>query len=496
MKSFLARPLTFLLASLAFTPVTRAALDGNSIPADARWMLHLDVDAMRDCPAGREIIALIEKNTDPSKIANIQIDFRKVLASLRSATAYGTSFSKNPGEIDGTLVLQGTAELRQIAEGLAAQFSVSHPEIVTELKGLPFPAYAIKNEVTIAFPAEPLILLSRSQPQLLRAYDLARGRAKASAQGASSLANMIPKNRALLAFAASEVPNTDLLFPENQPQARILKMARSASIAIGQDDKMTTIRLQLVAADDDLSDKLHKIVQGLVAMLSLAQSNDKQVAAFLQSVKTERDGRNIVVDLAYPTEALMAMARSIAESGRQRHNNHRQHPERGTPGKTIDSWTADRDTGADTIAPDTLFTRKIENVTLKNGTTIHLNGNRNNGENARYDSLDIIPAGGGFPLHIEAENMKLNRYRVEQTPCASGGRNIVLTSSPTGEAWIEFPGVDGTYTLEIRYVDENDGKAVFTVSTSDPEPTDSTQNAEPSQSSPPPPAKPVAPQVK
>jgi hypothetical protein len=491
MKSLLTRTAAFCLVTLSLCPLARADFDSATVPADAKWIFHLDLNAVRESPIGKELIVLIEKNAELPKNANIQIDVKKVIATLGSATAYGTTFSKDPKEIDGTLILQGTDELRKIAEGLATQFSISNPEIVTEVKGLPFPAYSIKGEVTVAFPPEPIILVSRSQPQLLKAYDICRGKGPAATRGPSSLKGLIPKNRPLLVFAASEVPNTAGLFPENEPQARILKMASSASVAIGQNEKLTTATIQLVATNDDFSDKLLKIVQGLTAMISLAQSDDKQLSQFLQSVKAERNGRTIVVSLAYPTDGLIKMMHDIEENERrqqqnQNNNNNNQQPKKpAITGKVIDTWVADQDTKDAGISPLTLFHRTIENVTLKNGTTIILNGRRDDGENARYDCVDITPSAGGAPLHFEAENMKLSHYRVEKSPYASGGKDIILENNATGTARFEFPGVDGTYTLKVRYVDENDGKATFTVSTQDPEPVASDESATPDAPTPP-----------
>jgi len=276
-------------------------------------------------------------------------------------------------------------------------------------------------------------------------------------------------------------------------------MASSASVAIGQNDKLTTATIQLVATDDELSEKLLKIVQGLTAMLSLAQSDDKQLSLFLQSVKAERIGRTIFVSLAYPTDGLVQMIHAIAESDRQqRDNRNNNQSQKFVPsGKIIDTWVADKDTNSAGIAPETLIIHTVENVTLKNGTIIILTGQLDAGEFARIDNIEITPTAGGQPLRFEAENMKLSHYRVEKSPFASGGKLIKLENTSTGTARFEFPGVDGTYTLKVRYVDENDGKASFTISTQDPEPTASDESDAPATQNPPAaPVVPVAPASK
>jgi hypothetical protein len=260
-------------------------------------------------------------------------------------------------------------------------------------------------------------------------------------------------------------------------------MASSASVAIGNNDKLTTASIQLAATDEDMADRLLKIVQGLGAMLSLAQSDDKQIAEFLQSLKTERNGKVIAINLSFPSDGLVQMIRGMAQNEQHNRGNgdHASDNKRSVPGKVLDTWTADQETGHNTIAPESLLYRTIENVTLKNGTTIILSGQRDEGENARIDCIDVTPSAGGQALHFEAENMKLSHYHVEKSPFASGGKDIILTNHPLGDARFEFPGVDGTYTLKIRYVDENDGKATFTVSTQDPEPAADDENEAPEE---------------
>ena len=85
--------------------------------------------------------------------------------------------------------------------------------------------------------------------------------------------------------------------------------------------------------------------------------------------------------------------------------------------------------------------------------------------------------------------MKLFRYRQETAPHASGGKDIMLENAEFGTARFEFPGVDGTYTLIIRYGDENDGNATYSVRVQDPEPSATDDTAAPEA-----PARPSAPQ--
>jgi hypothetical protein len=314
------------------------------------------------------------------------------------------------------------------------------------------------------------------------------------------LKNLIPKTKTLLILAASEVPNTDGLFPENAPQARILKMASSASVTIGNDDKLTTACIQLVATDEEMSDKLLKIVQGLTAMLSLAQSDDKQISDFLRSVKAERVGKNIVLNLSIPSDTLVNVIHGIAQNEpANKTTNENSTPDKpaiqdAAADKVIRTWLMSKDSSENAKATESFRYQTLNNVVLKNSSTIILTGA---GENARFDYIEVTPSAGGQPLRFEAENMKLSHYRVEKHLHASGGKLIVHQGHSIGTARLEFPGVDGSYTLKIRYLDENNGKAVFTVSTRDHEPSTTDEGDTPeAPEAPVAPEAPAAPQAK
>ncbi|MEM9063400.1 MAG: Ig-like domain-containing protein, partial [Pseudomonadota bacterium] len=65
-------------------------------------------------------------------------------------------------------------------------------------------------------------------------------------------------------------------------------------------------------------------------------------------------------------------------------------------------------------------------------------------------------------LTIEAEDMALKGYRVDDIDAASGGEVIKLKKKE-GEAEITFGAQDGVYDLELAYVDENDGQGSIVV---------------------------------
>ncbi len=448
----------------------RAELDPTIVPAESRWVVSLDLDAVRASELGQELLDLIElPEFGRSDVASLRPDPQKILATVSSATAYGINFSKDPGQMDGVLILQGTADLRKLAEAYIAQATVTTPEAIETLEDLPFEAYQLQNHVTIAFPKEPIVLLSQSKAQLVKALEVFRHHKGSLARGQSPLTELLPKPGNANLVAACIVPTGNELASGEGPHARVLQMANAGSLAIGTDARMTTARIALAANSPELAEKLQKIVQGVAAMASLTETDDKQLAEFLRSVNVARDGNRVSLHLAYPTEGIVRMVKGFTAPPPPRTDwNHHADRHAESFGEVVAQWTADQDVGQPAPNPEGLVTRTIADIALKNGMIVTLSGRRNQGEHARIDCVEITPAAGGQPLLFEAENMKLSGYRAEPVPFASRGKLIIATKE-AGTARFEFPGADGTYTLKVRYLDESDGQSTFTVATKAPD---------------------------
>ena len=479
MKSRLRPLLSLGLALIPFAPLS-AALDTRIVSSDAQWVMHLDLNSLRESAIGREILKQIETAPLNTKLGPLQLNVPKLLQTIGSVTSYGTNLSQDPRLVDGALILQGAPELRKIAEGLVAQATITTPEALTELKDLPFEAYSVQGELLIAFPPEPVILVSKSKAQLLNARAVFLGQAKSLAGTAESpLRNLIREDAGSFVLAASVVPS-EKFFPDDAPQARILQMAKSASLELGEADGQTFAYVQLLASSDEMADKLMKILQGITAMISLAETSDKALADFLQSVTVARNKNTVTLHLAYASDRLVQMVQELQQAqqnstqtigaGARRKGEVSNEPKPPVEEKLVAQWTADQDLGDLGVSPKTLVSQTIPNVALAPGAIIVLTGHRNAGENARFDYVEITPASGGLARRFEAEDMQRENYFELENRHASGGKLIESLNS-YGTARFPFDGPAGAYTLTVRYVDENDGKSSFFVSVKDPQPT-------------------------
>src|SRR4051812_27281650 len=185
----------FLICAVSLLPLAASAAPNTAIvSADAKWMVYADFNVLRNSTLGKEIIALAEKEAGASD-APVIPNAQKILATLGAVTAYGSTFSDKPDEMDGTLIAQGTPDLRKIAESILLTQTIAMPEQFVEISDLGFPAYGVKQgprparrpakddatepkkvepkvaatardpnkiELVIAFPPEGIVIVSKS----------------------------------------------------------------------------------------------------------------------------------------------------------------------------------------------------------------------------------------------------------------------------------------------------------------------------------------------
>jgi hypothetical protein len=172
----------------------------------------------------------------------------------------------------------------------------------------------------------------------------------------------------------------------------------------------------------------------------------------------------VTVGFSYPSEKLAQWVESMKDIGG--HDGGRYHEGRSPTdemAQVLGEWKADAQLGGDAPTAGNLVEHTVEKVSLSDGATVVVAGQRGDGEHARIDYVDVIPTGGkGTAERYEAEFMRLHNYQIEKSDVASGGELVRLGNTP-GNARFRFKGAAGTYTLKIGYVDETDGVAKFAI---------------------------------
>ena len=466
-------PLATFALMAVFSPAARAELNPAHVPANAKWVVYADLGALRQTALGEQLIARIPVGENLPENSPIRPDLAKILETVGSVTAFGDALTPDAAKMNGALIIQGKPEMRTIAEALIAQFSVSHPEACVELTGLGIEAHQIQGEIVIGFPAEPIVLVSRSADKMLEALELYRGRGASLARGTHALSGLLPDDDVpYTILAASIVPSEAVGGGENSPQARVLQMTQAASVCLGETGENVVARAILESKDDALADKLVRILNGLTAMLSLAETSNADLTAFISSVQIKRVDRTVSLRMSYPTARLVAMFEeqmaqmnpsATSEEAPATPQTPATPARRAVQGEAFATWVADARLDSDAISGGNFALFTSDPVDLTAGDRITITSERDAGENARVDFIELIPVGGGDAVRYEAEFMRLSNYEIERSAFASENE-LIKVGDGIGTAQLRFNGTAGSYRVRVSYVDETDGNVTFNLS--------------------------------
>ncbi len=464
------------LTSVAMLSVGLAAqVDPAVVPAESQWLVFADLDAMRQTDLGAEMLGRVQEEyaghaeeLDEPIVGELRVDalMSQIMETIGSVTAYGTNLSGDPDKMDGMALIEGTDKLRTIAEGLIAHMMLSEPDRIDELGDMPFEAYRIEGEVVVGFPEDPVILVSRSKQNMVAGLEVYRGGGASLANHDGMLRSMLPADDSYYLLATSAMPDADLP-DENTPHARILKMTEAASMVLVDAGDDVLARATLVAESGATAERLHKIVDGMTALLSLAQDSDEDLRNFIESVKVERSDRRVEVEMRYPTAKLIDLA--DANMNRREHEQERRERQMeaafSMPGDVVSTWHADQDLGSPEPDANTFTEHTTEPVALNPGDRVVIGGMKRGNDWARLDYVELVPAGESAGVRHEVEFMRLSNYRIQRHENASAGEFAsVRGGRGIGRAQMIFNGAPGDYVMKVGYVDENDGKAQFKIS--------------------------------
>lgn len=450
--------------ALLWSP-SHAAIDTAIVPASSQWVVYADFAEMRQTEIGQEIITRIqaeyakESKDDAMEKINVGGLITQIMETVGSVTMFGTAITENPEEMDGTMVISGTPKMRTISEGLVAHLFLTEPDKITEITDMPFEAYSLHGEIVIGFPEESIVLASRSREHMVGALEVYRTGNASLQKSRGALSEMLLPDDSYYVFASSVVPS-DELPDSNEPQARILKMTQSASVMLAEAGDDIVARATLMADSENTATRLMKIVNGLTALLSLAQDSDEDLVEFIDSVRAKQTDSKVEVQMSYSSAKLIELAEANLErEARQQERREKEIEDQfKVTGELVAEWKGTR--GDD----ESEFQSHLSDVvSLERGTVIHVAGRRRGNDSGRLDWVELIPVGEESGERYEAEYLRLSNYRIQKYDLASGGEMLIARNS-IGRARLRFNGPAGEYMIKVGYVDNTGGVATYKVS--------------------------------
>jgi hypothetical protein len=308
----------FALHGILALATVLAALAGplqkEYVAADARWLLHLDVENLQTTKIG-EFIAheFLDKGfAKPTRDFARELQFEFDWKKIQSVTAYGTSYDSRAG-INGVLLLRTSMEVEKLLDGIVAKLAAAAAEgplKKTETgNGV---VYSFKDEV-FGVITRGVLLISKSKMELEKARAVVLGQ-EANLTKATTFSTLPAATSGFFLLGAAEGFSTADL----PRQAKVLKSAEGGHIVLGETQGRCFIDLALLAKDAEAAQQIQQVGQGLMALAALNEGENKDWQALIRGLKIDSSDKRVTVKLELPAAAMIAKLKDEHQKHRDR----------------------------------------------------------------------------------------------------------------------------------------------------------------------------------
>lgn len=275
-------------------------LQKDHIPADAKWLFHLDLDGFRETKLGAYVAEEFLNRAAAEVREHLKFDFGAVYQKIHSITGYGTDYDMGK-EVNGVLLVNAEAEASKVVEGfLAAGLLQQDEKGLKKLQQEPYPLYVV-DKLFLAPRIGDCLILGKSREQIAKTADLLAGKGKTSA-GAKAFGGFPDLANSFFFFGVAEGFGEGLPVP---PQAKVLKMADGGRLALGENAERLVLNLALRGKTAEVATQIRQILEGLLALVSLGQPEHQPWLPILQSAKVGAANKLVSLQLEFPvTEAI------------------------------------------------------------------------------------------------------------------------------------------------------------------------------------------------
>jgi hypothetical protein len=267
-------------------------LDLKQVCGKATWLVHLDVDSMRES-------SLVER----AYVAGTQ-EFAEVNFLLSSACdevgidptvdLHGvTAFGKRLGKLEGVAIIHANMkpstmiDRAKVESGYQSAKYGKH-EIHSWSDG--------SNSVSGAFFKPSVLVVARTEDEVHHALDVLDGKSPSLADKQSSFAPFQKKGAVMIGWAQG-LGTSSLPF-----QSPAIKKSEAVSILVGEDKGQVFASFRLVAKTPDTAQKIVAVLRGAVALAELQCPENSCVINLSKRVDFSTKDKTASVDLHAPAD--------------------------------------------------------------------------------------------------------------------------------------------------------------------------------------------------
>ncbi len=287
-------------------------LDLKQVPAEAKWVVHVDVDAMRaSVLVQRAYDKLAEKRPDVERrfdevtdlVNHLGIDLERDLHGL---TIYGMEI----GKPEGVLLVDATVDRKALLE--KADQAPDHEMTTygehelhswTDAKGKRH-----EHPMVGTVSKSNLLVFAPTVDQIKPALDVLDGKSPGLAGKQSSLTANTPAGTMVLVraigLAGAKLPLKSPLVTE----------CEAISLLIGEQDGKVSAEGKLLAKSKETAEQIKAIVEGGRAAAELRAGNDAEATKLVKMVKVNLADTTLSVEISAPVDDVWALAEKAANA--------------------------------------------------------------------------------------------------------------------------------------------------------------------------------------
>jgi hypothetical protein len=265
-------------------------LDGNQVAADARWVVHIDLDAVKTATLAEKA----QKRWLSNESVRQQLAAVKMLTGvdpakdLHGVTFYGTRLAQDTGVV----IVHANFDANRLLgivrgkPGYDATNYDSHAlHAWTERKDTPG-----EHRVTGCILGPELLIVGRDAAEVRAALDVLGGKSAVLAASDSPLAGEVPEGAVVV---ASVTGLTEAQVPFKSP---IINQSELFWVALGERDGEVFGQLKFVAKSDEVAKQIEDIARGLRAMALLQHGSDDEAKRIIERLTVTMSQRTVQVE--------------------------------------------------------------------------------------------------------------------------------------------------------------------------------------------------------
>jgi hypothetical protein len=305
---------TFAVATLLAAMAQAAPFDAKDVSANAKWVAHIDVDAVRDS-------SLVQKAFDTCDILKNQsgmvfdkidtevgIDLR---TDLHGITLYGTDTVKGHG-VAIVFTKVNHEPLLEKAKNAPDHKVTRHGGVEihswTHKEGSKIHSYG-DHTLAGAFYKADVIVLASSVELVGHAIDVLSGKSPGITDAKSPLGGHV--------YPGSTVLVRAIAMPD-APECPVIKDIESFRIAMGETDGKSFFRESVVVKKPEVAKQMKTVAEGFKAMGALSCGDDADVMKLVNGVQVTVKGNTLSVHWDAPADDVWTVVEKVAKKVEER----------------------------------------------------------------------------------------------------------------------------------------------------------------------------------